>query len=94
MLEFLFLLLVASILGSIGAAIAGRKQLGCLTSIAVGLVGAMLGRWGAERLEIQDIWTITIRDQSIPVFSTLVGSALFIAVLNLLSGRPRQTKPR
>ena len=89
MLEFLFLLLVASILGSIGAAIVGRKQLGCLTSIAVGFIGAMLGRWGAEQLEIQDIWTITISDQNIPVFSTLVGSALFVAVLNLISGKPR-----
>jgi uncharacterized membrane protein YeaQ/YmgE (transglycosylase-associated protein family) len=89
MLGFLFLLLVASILGSIGAAIAGRKQLGCLTSIAVGFVGAMLGRWGAQRLEIQDIWTITAGDQDIPVFSTIVGAALFVAVLNLISGRNR-----
>ena len=90
MLGFLFLLLVASILGSIGAAIAGRKQLGCLTSIAVGFVGAMLGRWGAEQLEIQDIWTITAGDQDIPVFATLVGAALFVAVLNLLSGSGRR----
>lgn len=92
MFEFLFLLLVASILGSIGAALAGRKQLGCLTSIAVGLIGAMLGRWGAQQLEIQDIWTLTIRNQDIPVFSTLIGSALFIAVLNLISGRERTPK--
>jgi uncharacterized membrane protein YeaQ/YmgE (transglycosylase-associated protein family) len=89
MLEFLFLLLVASILGSVGAAIAGRRQLGCLTSIAVGFIGAVLGRWGADRLEIEDIWTISLSDQDIPVFSTLVGAAVFIALLNVISGRNR-----
>lgn len=88
-LEFLFLLFVASVLGSIGAGIAGRRELGCLTSIAVGFVGAMLGRWGADELGISDIWVLTIRDTRIPVFATIVGAAVFIAVLNLVSGRGR-----
>ncbi len=89
MLEFLFLLLVAAVLGSVGAGIAGRRELGCLTSIAVGFVGAMLGRWGAEQLGISEIWVLSIGDTDIPVFATIVGAALFIAVLNLVSGRGR-----
>ena len=68
---------------------AGTRQLGCLTSIAIGFVGAMLGRWGAERLGVSEIWVLSIGDTDIPVFATLVGAALFVAVLNLISGRNR-----
>ncbi|MDJ0960276.1 MAG: hypothetical protein QNJ88_06430 [Acidimicrobiia bacterium] len=89
MISFIVLLIVASILGSIGAAIAGKKETGCLVSIALGFIGAMLGRWISQQLEFSDIWTLTIRDTEIPVFWTIAGSALFVAVLNLLSGRGR-----
>ena len=87
MISFLFLLLIASILGSIGAAIAGKKQTGCLVSIALGFIGAMLGRWFSQQLDFRDIWVIDIRNTEIPVFWTIAGSALFVAVLNLISGR-------
>ena len=39
LLGFLLLLLIASICGSIGAAIAGHSSRGCLTSIALGFIG-------------------------------------------------------
>ncbi len=87
MISFLFLLLVASILGSIGAAIAGKKETGCLVSIALGFIGAMVGRWISQQLEFRDIWVLDIRDTEIPVFWTIAGSALFVALLNLISGR-------
>jgi uncharacterized membrane protein YeaQ/YmgE (transglycosylase-associated protein family) len=87
MISFIVLLVVASILGSIGAAIAGKKETGCLVSIALGFIGAMLGRWLSQQLEFSDIWTLTIRSTEIPVFWTIAGSALFVALLNLLSGR-------
>jgi len=87
MISFFFLLVVASILGSIGAAIAGKRETGCLVSIALGFIGAMLGRWISQQLELGDIWTLDIRNTEIPVFWTIAGSALFVAVLNLISGR-------
>ena len=55
MISFIVLLIVASILGSIGAAIAGKKETGCLVSIALGFIGAMVGRWLSQQLEFSDI---------------------------------------
>jgi hypothetical protein len=47
----------------------------------------MVGRWISQQLELRDIWVLDIRDTEIPVFWTIAGSALFVALLNLISGR-------
>jgi uncharacterized membrane protein YeaQ/YmgE (transglycosylase-associated protein family) len=86
-ISFLLLVLVASILGSIGAALAGRRQTGCLASIALGFIGALIGRWLATQMEIDDPFTFTIRSTDFPLLFTIVGAALFVAVLNLISGK-------
>lgn len=87
MLSFLLLLLVASITGSIGAALAGKKETGCLVSIVLGLIGAMVGRWLSQQLEIADPFEVTIRSQTFPLLWTIIGAALFVALINLISGR-------
>lgn len=87
MFGFLFLLIVASVLGSIGAAIAGKREQGCLISIAVGFIGALIGRWLASLSGIDDPFTFTLSGTEIPVFFTVAGAALFVALINLLSGR-------
>src|ERR671922_185936 len=46
--QFLILLLVAGICGSIGQAIAGYSRGGCLVSIALGFIGALLGTYLAR----------------------------------------------
>ena len=51
-LEFLLLLVVAGVSGSIGQAIAGYTRGGCLASIALGFIGALVGVWLARALEL------------------------------------------
>jgi uncharacterized membrane protein YeaQ/YmgE (transglycosylase-associated protein family) len=89
-MDFIFLLIVAAILGGIGARLAGQDNNGCFMSIILGLIGAMLGRAASENFGIGDIWTISLGGTSVPVLSTIVGSALFVALLNLLSGKSRR----
>lgn len=89
-MSLLLLLIIAAILGSIGAALAGRRHNGCLASIALGFVGALLGQGLSTALDLPDIWTISLRRQSIPVFWTIIGSALFVALLNFISGANRR----
>jgi len=84
---FVLALAIAAIVGSLGARLAGRQPMGCLLSIVIGLIGAMLGRWLSEALDIGDPWTITAGSQSFPVLWSIVGAALFVAVLNLIGGR-------
>src|SRR5262249_58611572 len=43
LLDFVILLVVAGVCGAIGKAIAGYSRGGCLVSIALGFIGALLG---------------------------------------------------
>ena len=83
---FLVLLVVAAICGSLGAAIAGHSTKGCLTSIILGLIGAIIGRWLSIQFGIKDF----IYFHRIPIIWSIIGAALFVAVINLLTGEKRK----
>ena len=84
-ISFLILLIVASICGSIGAALAGHTTRGCLTSIVIGFIGAILGTWLSRELGIGDIFYW----YRIPIIWSIIGAAIFVAVITALTGRKR-----
>ena len=84
---FLILLLVAAVCGAIGRAIAGGSRGGCLVSIAVGFIGALLGSWLARELRLPDLFAISIDRHPFPVIWSIIGAALFVAIVHLISGR-------
>ncbi|MBD3182800.1 hypothetical protein GF312_10945 [Candidatus Poribacteria bacterium] len=86
-LEVILLLVIASICGSIGRAIVGYSHGGCLVSIALGFIGALLGSWIARGLDLPLVFTVTIGNQPFPILWSIIGSALFVAVISLISGR-------
>ena len=81
----LFLLLIASISGALGARIAGRRGMGCLTSIVLGFIGALIGTFIARQLELPIFPWIRFGDNPFPVLWAILGAALFVALLNLIS---------
>jgi len=85
--SFLFLLFVASIAGAIGSKIAGRRNMGCLASIALGFIGALIGAFIAEKLELPLYPLLKIGGQPFPLLWSVIGAALFVGLLNLLSSR-------
>ena len=87
MLQFFFLLIVAAICGSIGRAIVGYSHGGCLVSIALGFIGALFGKWIADILGLPLVFNLHIGGHSFPVIWSIVGAALFVAVISLISGR-------
>jgi uncharacterized membrane protein YeaQ/YmgE (transglycosylase-associated protein family) len=87
-LEFLLLLLVAGICGSVARALTGYSHGGCLVSIALGFVGALIGTWLARTAGLSDFLTIQVGGQPFPIVWSIIGAALFSAVLSLLT-RPR-----
>lgn len=46
--DVILLFLVAGLCGSLGQAISGVSTGGCLTSVALGFVGALIGMWLAR----------------------------------------------
>ncbi len=79
---FLILLFVASVCGSIGSAIAGVNRNGCITNIALGFIGAIIGTWLSRELGIRDFFYF----YRIPIVWSIIGSALFVWILHLVRG--------
>jgi uncharacterized membrane protein YeaQ/YmgE (transglycosylase-associated protein family) len=86
-LDLLILLLVAGICGSLGQAISGYSRGGCLVSIALGFVGAVLGMWLARKMGLPELFAVRIGDTSFPIIWSIIGSALFVAIISLISRR-------
>ncbi len=87
LISILLLLLIAAIAGSIGQALAGYTMGGCLLSIVVGFIGAVLGLWLARQLGLPEPFPITVGGETFPLLWAIVGSALFAAVIGLLTRR-------
>ena len=87
LMGFLVLLLVAGICGSIGQAIAGYSAGGCLVSIALGFIGALIGMWMSRKLGLPELFVISIGGERFPVIWSIIGAALFVAVLSLITRR-------
>jgi uncharacterized membrane protein YeaQ/YmgE (transglycosylase-associated protein family) len=83
--DLLILLLVAGICGSLGQAIAGYSRGGCLVSIALGFVGALIGMWLARLMGLPELIPVHIGGTSFPIIWSIIGSALFVAVITLLT---------
>ncbi len=89
LMGILLLLLVAALAGGLGQAIVGYSTGGCLVSIALGFVGALIGGWLAGELGLPEPFPLTIDGHTFPLIWSIVGAALFVAVLSLISGRRR-----
>ncbi len=84
-IEFILLLIVAGVCGSLGEAIVGYSRGGCLVSVAIGFIGALLGRWLSRQLKLPDMFTISVGGHSFPVLWSIIGAAIFVAGLSFLS---------
>ncbi len=87
LLELLVLLLIAGICGSLAQALVGYSHGGCLVSIVLGLIGALIGTWLARLAGLPEILSVQIGNQPFPLVWSIIGATLFVAVLNLLSRR-------
>lgn len=89
LIQILVLLLIAGVCGALGQAIGGYSHGGCLVSIALGFIGALLGMWLARNLGLPELFSVQIGTTSFPIVWSIIGSALFVAVIALISrGRP------
>lgn len=84
-LDLIVLLIIAGICGALGQAITGFTRGGCLVSIALGFVGALLGMWLSRALGLPELFAVQIGTTSFPIIWSIIGSALFVAVIVLIT---------
>jgi uncharacterized membrane protein YeaQ/YmgE (transglycosylase-associated protein family) len=87
LVDLIILLVVAGLCGALGQAIGGYSRGGCLVSIALGFIGALIGLWIARRLALPELFALRIGTTTFPIIWSIIGSALFVAVINLISRR-------
>lgn len=83
----LLLVVIAAICGAIGKAIAGNVRGGLVVSIALGFIGALLGPWVARALKLPEPLMVSIGGHPFPVLWSIIGAALFVAIIHLVSRR-------
>lgn len=86
-LEFLILLFVAGVCGSLAQAVAGYSHGGCLVAIVVGFIGALFGTWIARATGLPELLAVNIGGHAFPIIWSIIGGALFAAVLSLFTRR-------
>jgi uncharacterized membrane protein YeaQ/YmgE (transglycosylase-associated protein family) len=87
--EFLILLVVAGICGGVAQSLGGYTPRGCFVTIILGFIGAVIGTWLARVMGLPELFTISIGGKPFPIIWSIIGGALFCAVLNLIGGRAR-----
>lgn len=83
----LLLIVIAAVCGAIGKALAGSSRGGLIVSTALGFVGALLGPWVAGKLKLPEPFMVNIGGHSFPVLWSIIGAALFVAIIHLVSRR-------
>jgi uncharacterized membrane protein YeaQ/YmgE (transglycosylase-associated protein family) len=85
LLEIVVLLAIAGVCGAIGQSIAGASRGGCIASIVVGFIGALLGSFIARSLRLPEWFTVTIGGSRFPIVWSIGGSTIFVAVVSFLT---------
>ena len=85
LIDLIVLLIVAGVIGAIGQGIAGFSRGGCIASIAIGFIGALIGAWLARKLGLPELFVINIGGRNFPIIWSIIGSSLFVAVISLIS---------
>ena len=74
LIQLLVLLLIAGVCGALGQAIGGYSHGGCLVSIALGFIGALLGTWLAGALHLPELISIPAGDMRFPVIWSIIAA--------------------
>ena len=83
----LVLIVIAAVCGALGKAIAGGARGGLIVSTVLGFIGALIGPWFARTMKLPEPFMITIGGHPFPVLWSIIGAAVFVAIIHLFSRR-------
>jgi uncharacterized membrane protein YeaQ/YmgE (transglycosylase-associated protein family) len=85
--SLIILLLVGGLVGVIGQKLAGVSRGGLLTAITIGFIGALIGSWAVKQFGLPEIYVLKIAHTSFPIVWAIIGAAVLVAILGLLTRR-------
>jgi uncharacterized membrane protein YeaQ/YmgE (transglycosylase-associated protein family) len=75
---------------SIAGLVTGRRAQGCITKIAVGVIGALIGGWLAKVADVKGLDGFGLHS----ILVAAVGSTVFLFVLGAIEGRAETPQVR
>jgi uncharacterized membrane protein YeaQ/YmgE (transglycosylase-associated protein family) len=83
-LELLLLVVIAALCGAVGQSLAGYSLGGCLVSIVVGFIGAVIGLWMARQMGLPELFVVNVGGQPFPIIWSVIGGAVFALLVGFL----------
>ena len=83
-IDFIILLVIAGICGSISQSMVGFSRGGCFVSIFTGFIGAIIGMWIARKFDLPTFFTLDLGSTNFPVIWSVIGGLVFAGILALL----------
>ncbi len=88
-IELLILLVIAGVCGSIAQTIVGFTRGGCLVSVVLGFMGAMLGPWMAVQVGFPELFTVRIGEVDFPIIWSIIGAIVVSMLVGILTPKRR-----
>jgi len=85
--NLVILLIIAAIVGFIGERLVGYSHGGCLTSVALGFIGALIGSWAVKQFHLPELFHIQVGTTNFPIIWAIIGAALVVGIIGLLRKR-------
>jgi uncharacterized membrane protein YeaQ/YmgE (transglycosylase-associated protein family) len=85
--SLIILLIVAAVVGTLAQLLSGYSRGGLLGSILLGFIGVIIGNWGAREFGLPGLLTLQIGGTNFPIVWAILGAALFVSFLGLLTSR-------
>lgn len=85
--SILILLLIAGIVGSVGAGLVRARGYGCVLHIVIGFIGAFVGGYLARAFHLPEPLNLDIGGYNFPLLWSILGSVVVVAILSFISRR-------
>jgi uncharacterized membrane protein YeaQ/YmgE (transglycosylase-associated protein family) len=81
------IIVIAAVCGAVGKSLGGGARGGLIVSTALGFIGALFGPWVAGQFHMPEPLMLNVGGRPFPIVWSIIGAALFVALLHLASGR-------
>jgi uncharacterized membrane protein YeaQ/YmgE (transglycosylase-associated protein family) len=86
--SLIILLIAAAVVGTLAQLLSGYTRSGLLGSTLLGFIGVIIGNWGVREFGLPGVLTLQIGGTNFPIVWAILGAALFISFLGLLTRAP------
>ena len=85
--SFIILVIIGGLIGVIAEHLAGYSHAGCITSVALGFIGALIGSWAVHQFRLPEIYMLEVGHTRFPIVWAIIGATILVLVLRLVRRR-------